>query len=198
MKGGGNTVGVLGCGIDICYPPENKNLFARMGEEGAIVTEYMPGEQPLPFHFPERNRIIAGLSKGILVIEASQRSGSLITARLGLEYGREVMAIPGSVFNEEYRGANKLIKEGAKLVDGIEDILTTCFPGLSFTHEEKVELDGDEKYIYALVGFTKVHIDEIIEKSRMEAKKVMAAMTGLEMKEVVRQLPGGFYIKSSS
>lgn len=196
LKGEGKTIGVLGCGIDICYPPENKKLMERMCNEAAVLTEYTPGEQPLPFHFPERNRIIAGLAQGILVIEASQKSGSLITARLGLEYGREVMAIPGSVFSEEYRGANRLIKEGAKLVDGIEDIITTCFPGLSFIKKENVELDGNEKYIYALVGFQKTHIDEVIEKSKMETKQVMAILTRLEMKETVRQLHGGYYIKT--
>lgn len=197
LKGEGKTIGVLGCGINICYPAENKKLFERMGDEATVLTEYMPGEQPLQFHFPERNRIIAGLAKGVLVIEASQKSGSLITARLGLEYGREVMAIPGSVFNEEYRGANMLIKDGAKLVDGIGDIMTTCFPGLSFTKKENVELYGNEKYIYALVGFQRTHIDEVIEKSKMEAKQVMAVLTMLEMKEIIRQLPGGYYIKTA-
>jgi len=197
LKGEGKTIGVLGCGIDICYPAENKRLFERMGDEAAVLTEYMPGERPLQFHFPERNRIIAGLSRGVLVIEASQKSGSLITARLGLEYGREVMAIPGNVFNEEYRGANRLIKEGARLVDGIGDIVATCFPGVALARKENVELDGNEKYIYALVGFQKVHIDEVIEKSKMEAKQVMAVLTRLEMKETIRQLPGGFYIKAA-
>ena len=112
LKEKGKTVAVLGCGIDICYPPENRRLFEAMGEEGLILTEYAPGEEPLPYHFPERNRIIAGLSKGVLVIEASQKSGSLITARLGLEYGREVMAVPGSVFREEYQGRQRVDKTG--------------------------------------------------------------------------------------
>lgn len=197
LRGKGKTIGVLGCGIDICYPAENNKLFKRMGDEAAVMTEYVPGEQPFQSHFPERNRIIAGLAKGVLVIEASQRSGSLITARLGLEYGREVMAIPGSVFNDEYRGANTLIKEGAKLVDGIGDIITTCFPGVTFAEKENVELDGNEKYIYALVDFQKTHIDEVIERSKMEAKQVMAVLTRLEMKETIRQLPGGYYIKTA-
>ena len=102
-----------------------------MAEEGAVITEYGLGEPPIPRHFPERNRILAGLSKGVLVIEASERSGSLITARLGIEYGRNVMAIPGSIFNEEHKGANALIKQGAKLVDTIEDIIAECFPDLT-------------------------------------------------------------------
>ena len=195
LKEKGKTVAVLGCGIDICYPPENRQLFKTTGEEGLILTEYAPGEEPLPYHFPERNRIIAGLSKGVLVVEASQKSGSLITARLGLEYGREVMAIPGSVFREEYKGANALIKQGAKLVENINDILTTSFPGYEPKQKEPVNVSPEEEKIFSHIGFEKVHIDEIIEKSGMKAKQVMAMLTRLEMKEIIREVPGGFYIR---
>ncbi|MCX5798321.1 MAG: DNA-processing protein DprA [Proteobacteria bacterium] len=195
LKGKGKTIGVLGCGINICYPSENRWLFEKIGEEGTLLTEYSLGERPLNYHFPERNRIIAGLSKGVLVIEASKKSGSLITAKLGLEYGREVMAIPGSIFNDEYKGANTLIKEGAKLIDGIEDIIINCFPNLELKKEQKIDMDEDEEYIYSIIGFDKIHIDEVIEKSKMEAKRVMAIFTGLEMKEAIREVPGGFYIR---
>ena len=195
LKEKGKTVAVLGCGIDICYPPENRRLFKTTGEEGLILTEYAPGEEPLPYHFPERNRIIAGLSKGVLVIEASQKSGSLITARLGLEYGREVMAVPGSVFREEYKGANALIKQGAKLVENINDILTTSFPGYEPKQKEPVKVTPEEEKVFSHIGFEKVHIDEIIEKSGMKAKQVMAMLTRLEMKEIIREVPGGFYIR---
>jgi DNA processing protein len=195
LKEKGKTIGILGCGIDICYPPENMRLFEKMGEEGAILTEYSLGEKPLAFHFPERNRIIAGLSKGILVIEASKRSGSLITARLALEYGREVMAIPGSIFNEDYKGANTLIKEGAKLIEGIEDIINSCFPRLELKKEQGIDMDKDEDYIYSIIGFDKIHVDEVIEKSKMETKNVMAILTRLEMKEAIGNAPGGFYIR---
>jgi DNA processing protein len=170
-------------------------LFEKMGEEGAILTEYSLGEKPLAFHFPERNRIIAGLSKGILVIEASKRSGSLITARLALEYGREVMAIPGSIFNEDYKGANTLIKEGAKLIEGIEDIINSCFPRLELKKEQNIDMDKDEDNIYSIIGFDKIHVDEVIEKSKMETKNVMAILTRLEMKEAICSAPGGFYIR---
>jgi DNA processing protein len=195
LKEKGKTVAVLGCGIDICYPPENRQLFNTTGEEGLILTEYVPGEEPLPYHFPERNRIIAGLSKGVLVIEASQKSGSLITARLGLEYGREVMAVPGSVFREEFKGANALIKQGAKLVENINDILTTSFPGYEPEQKEHVNITPEEEMVFSHIGSEKVHIDEIIEKSGMKAKQVMAMLTRLEMKEIIREVPGGFYIR---
>jgi DNA processing protein len=195
LKEKGKTIGVLGCGIDICYPSENRSLFDKVGNEGCILTEYAPGERPLPHHFPARNRIIAGLSKGVLVVEASQRSGSLITARLGLEYGREVMAVPGSIFDEGYKGANSLIKQGARLIDGMEDIIATCFPDLTLKKEKQVDLDNDERYIYGIIGPVKIHVDEIIDKSGMETRHVMAIITNLELKEAIRAIPGGFYLR---
>ena len=191
----GGTIAVLGCGIDVCYPPENRRLYDRIGEEGLLLSEYTPGEKPLAYHFPERNRIIAGLSKGVLVVEASKKSGSLITARLSLEYGREVMAVPGSVFREEYQGANTLIKEGAKLVDNIDDIVITCFPGYTLKQKEPVKIAHDEEKVFSVIEFEKIHIDEIIEKSGMEPKGVMAILTKLEMKDIIREAPGGFYIR---
>jgi DNA processing protein len=196
LKERGKTVGVLGCGIDICYPSENRSLFEKVYQEGCILTEYSPGEPPLQHHFPARNRIIAGLSKGVLVVEASQKSGSLITARLGLEYGREVMAVPGSIFDEGYRGANSLIKQGAKLIDGIDDIIATCFPNLTLKKEKQVDLSDDERYIYTIIGSIKVHVDEVIEKSNMETRHVMALLTSLELKDAIRGIPGGFYLRT--
>jgi DNA processing protein len=195
LKERGKTIAVFGCGIDICYPSENRALFERVGEEGVLLTEYGLGEQPLPYHFPERNRIIAGLAKGVLVVEASQKSGSLITARFALDYGREVMSVPGSVFNEGHRGANLLIKQGARLIDSVEDIVAGCFPGLRLATVQEVDMNGDEGYIYSILGSERVHVDEIIDKSRMETKNVMSVLTRLEMKDLVRQFPGGFYMK---
>jgi len=195
LKGKGKTIAVLGCGLDICYPAENKGLFDRIGEEGVILTEYGLGLRPLARNFPERNRIIAGLSKGILVVEAAERSGSLITARLGVEYGKDIMAIPGSIFDNGYKGANTLIKEGAKLIDSVEDIISECFPDLILNTEQPVDMNSDEDYIYSIIGMGKIHIDEVIEKSRMAAKEVLAILTMLEMKEAVQEIPGGFYIR---
>ncbi|MCX5804910.1 MAG: DNA-processing protein DprA [Proteobacteria bacterium] len=191
----GKTMAVLGCGIDICYPAENIRIFEKIGEEGILLTEYMPGDPPLNYHFPERNRIIAGLSKGILVIEASEKSGALITARLGLEYARDVMAIPGNIFSNEHKGANFLIKQGAKLVDGIEDIIATSFPHLILKKQQKIEIDKDEDYVYSYIGHERIHVDELIDKTGMQAKQVMAMLTRLEMKEIIRGFPGGYYIR---
>jgi len=149
----------------------------------------------LPHHFPKRNRIIAGLSKDLLVVQASQKSGSLITARLGREYGREVMAIPGSIFDEGYKGANSRIKQGARLIDGIEDIITSCFPNLALKKDKQVDLDNNERYIYGIIGPAKIHVEEVIEKSGMETRHVMAILTNLELKEAIRGMPGGFYLR---
>jgi DNA processing protein len=191
----GRTVGVLGCGIDICYPAENLPLFKKMTEKGAVVTEYTLGERPLRHHFPERNRIIAGLSLGVLVVEASARSGSLITARLALDYGRDVMAIPGRVFDEAYKGANSLIKQGARLVEDISDIVSCCFPETEFRIRPPVDLDIDEDYIYGLMKVDRIHVDELIEKSNLETRKVVAILTRLEMKDLVKSAPDGFYMR---
>lgn len=195
LEGEGKTAAVLGCGIDVCYPPENEILFEKIAEQGVLLTEYLPGEQPLPYHFPERNRIIAGLARGVLVVEATARSGSLITSRLALEYGREVMAVPGSVLRTEHAGSNRLIKEGAKLIDSVEDILTTCFTDAHLPAQAPMELDSGENKVYSLIGFEKVHADEVIERSGMDTKAVMAALTRLTMKNVVAEISGGYFIR---
>jgi DNA processing protein len=197
LKGYGKTIGILGCGIDICYPAENQFLFDQMSKEGAILSEYTPGERPLKHHFPERNRIIAGLSRGVLVVEASIKSGSLITARLALEYGRDVMAIPGRIFDEAYKGANSLIKQGARLVEDITDIVNYCFPDVQFQSHAPVAMDSDEEYVYGLMGINHIHVDELIVKSRFETRKIMAILTRLEMKDAVHHLSGGFYLRKN-
>lgn len=196
LSGDGKTVAVLGCGIDICYPPENGGLFERIGREGLILTEYAPGIRPVPHHFPERNRIIAGMSRGVLVIEAAAKSGSLITARLALEYGREVMAMPGSVLKTEHAGSNRLIKDGARLVDSVEDVLTACFAHIDPAIKKPVELDLSENRVYSLIGFEKIHADEVIERSGMDTKEVIAALTRLAMKNVIAEAPGGFFVRT--
>jgi DNA processing protein len=197
LRGRGGTVGVLGCGIDVCYPAENWALFRDMGQQAAIVTEYAPGTRPLKHHFPERNRIIAGLARGVLVVEASVKSGSLITAHLALDYGREVMAMPGRVLDEAYKGANGLIKQGARLVEDIGDIVNNCFPEVEFCRKSAIDINEDEDYIYRLMSAGRIHVDELIEKSRFETRKVMAILTRLEMKDMIRPTPGGFYIRKA-
>jgi DNA processing protein len=192
----GKTIAVLGCGLDLCYPAENRSLFRRIGEEGALLTEYALGDRPLRHHFPERNRIIAGIVKGVLVVEASARSGSLITARLGLEYGREVMAIPGNIFFDPHKGTNALIKEGAKLIACAEDIVECTFPGLKVPGEKGIDMDADERYIYEFLGYERTHVEDLIEKSCKKAQDVLAILTRLQLKDAAAELPGGFYVRT--
>lgn len=123
LRAGGKTIAVLGSGIDVIYPPENKKLYDEICEHGAVITEYPPGSDPLRSHFPVRNRIIAGLSKGVLVTEAPERSGTLITARYALDSGRDIFAVPGKIDDEHYKGSNRLIQQCAKLVMCAEDII---------------------------------------------------------------------------
>ena len=131
LQGGGKTVAVLGCGVDIVYPHTNAKLFAAISENGALVSEYPPGTQPDRHHFPERNRIISGISQGIVLVQAANRSGALITAEFAMDEGREVFCVPGNIFADKSVGPHRLIKAGARLVDSPKDILEEVFPELS-------------------------------------------------------------------
>ena len=194
LKAGGRSIGVLGCGIDVMYPPENQRLFKEMAEKGALVSEFPMGTTPLAENFPRRNRIISGISRGVLVVEAVQNSGSLITARYALDQGREVFAIPGNINSSGSRGTNQLIKQGAKLVEGGEDILEELPqrskvaahadppPGFSLTPQEAG--------IYTLVAESPLHIDDIIVKSELTVGDVSAILLRLELKGAIMQLPG--------
>ena len=135
----GKTAAVLGCGLDICYPAENRDLKKRIADTGVVISEFPPGAEPLPKHFPQRNRIISGLALGTLVVEATNKSGSLITAGFALEQGREVFAVPGGIRSPFSRGCHQLLKEGAKLVEAVEDILEEIIVPLR--NEEKRETE---------------------------------------------------------
>jgi len=199
---GGRTVAVLGCGVDIIYPYENRNLFYQIIDQGAVLSEFPMGSKPEGGHFPRRNRIISGLSIGVVVVQASSESGSLITANYALEQGREVFAVPGNVGAEGSRGTNQLIKEGAKLVESSGDILEEIFPQWSRENEtaEKVEpvmrdLDKDELILYQLLGETPMHIDVIIRESRFDPGRVSSLLLGLELKGHISQWPGKCFSK---
>jgi len=162
----GRTVSVLGCGVDVVYPPENRRLFETIVERGgAIISEYEPGTQPLPAYFPARNRIIAGLSRGTVVVEAAKRSGSLITAELALSEGREVFAVPGSIFSSTSEGCHHLLREGASMAASVEDVLE----GLGLAAEEKKprqepKLTPEQRRVYQVLSFEHpLTMDEIIE-----------------------------------
>jgi DNA processing protein len=190
---GGRSIGVLGCGVDLVYPAENRKLFEEMAAKGALVSEFPMGTQPLAENFPRRNRIISGLCRGVLVVEAAEGSGSLITAQCALEQGRDVFAIPGAIHSPTSRGANRLIKEGAKLVEGIEDILEEMphnpaardpapVPGITFSPREAAVLSR--------LSASPLHIDEIVVKCALTASEVSAILLRLELNGVITQHPG--------
>jgi len=194
LDGGGRSIGVLGCGIDVVYPPEQRPLFAEMAERGALVSEFPMGTLPLAENFPRRNRIISGLSRGVLVVEAMENSGSLITAQYALEQGREVFAVPGNINSAASRGTNRLIREGAKLVAEVADILAELprRPGTAVTPAPapKFSLTPQEAGIYALLAEAPLHIDDIIVKCALTVSDVSAILLRLELKGAVMQLPG--------
>lgn len=193
LKGGGRSIAVLGCGIDVVYPPENGALHQALSEAGALVTEFPMGTGPLAENFPRRNRIISALSKGVVVVEAGENSGSLITARFALEQGREVFAVPGNVTCSGSRGVNGLIKEGAKLVERVEDILEelSIEPlATGLPQPPSFSLTPQEAELYALICRGPLQIDDIIVQSALTAGEVSATLLRLELKGAVMQLPG--------
>ncbi|WP_298432696.1 DNA-processing protein DprA [Geobacter sp.] len=196
LKGKGRTVAVLGCGVDVVYPPENRPLFRDVAEGGALVSEFPLGTEPLSANFPRRNRIISGISHGVLVVEAAERSGSLITARTALDQGRDVYAVPGNITSGGSRGTNQLIRQGAKLVETVDDILEEL-PGGSaprrFPAPAVPQLPPEEAAVFSLLGAEPLHIDQIVAKSALTVGELSAMLLRLELKGAVTQLPGKYF-----
>ncbi len=199
LSAGGHTLAVLGCGIDSVYPVEHKNLFRDIIEQGTLFTEFPMGALPEAHHFPQRNRIISGLSLGCVVVEASQKSGSLITAALALEQGREVFAVPGSVLSATSVGPHQLIASGAKLVQTADDIMEEILPqfkkGSSAQTIAPPELEAEEDLVYRCICFEPKHIDVLIQESDRAASQISALLLALELKGLVRQISGQYYVK---
>ncbi len=204
----GRTIAVLGCGIDVVYPPENGRLYDEIASSGAVVTEFPFGALPLARNFPLRNRIISGLSLGVVVIEATDRSGSLITARLALEQGREVFAVPGAIDSPGSRGTHRLIKEGAKLVENFYDIIEEIRPQIVFSgaypsaDQEKMTSEGrtqslneDEKKIMGVLSEKAVDVETIIERTGLRANDALSLLLGLELKGRIEQQPGKIFVR---
>jgi DNA processing protein len=204
----GRTIAVLGSGLDVIYPPENKKLYADIIQNGAVISEFPLGTPPRSANFPTRNRIISGMSYGVVIVEAGEKSGSLITARLALEQGREVFAVPGSIDAAGSRGTNKLIKQGAKLIENTDDILEEILPQFertivlkphSIANSEAIAAKSSEIFsavdqkIIDFISGSRVHIDDLISSTGLSSADILSALTTLELKGMVRQYPGKFF-----
>ena len=199
----GPTWAALGCGLDKMYPPENDTLAERIVESGGCLMSELPlGTSPDKRTFPMRNRIVSGLSFGVLVIEAGRQSGALITARQALDQGRQVFAVPGRIDNPLAQGCHQLLKDGAKLVEGVEDILTELeflLPRESVITPRPLpaNLSGDEEKVYAAIELDETPIDTITQNTGLPSGTVSSTLLRLEMKKLVKQLPGKRFVRTS-
>ncbi|MFC1867221.1 DNA-processing protein DprA [Thermodesulfobacteriota bacterium] len=202
LRGLGFTIAVLGTGIDIIYPGSNKNLFQQITKKGTVISEFSMGTPPAPNNFPIRNRIISGLSRGVVVVEATKNSGSLITASLALEHGREVFAVPGSIESFKSTGCHFLIKQGARLIENSDDILEEL--GLNYPYKPKTDtfkqasmppMDESERTIYDIIGDYPMHIDQIARHGKLEPGEVSSTLMRMELKGMIRQLPGKMFVR---
>ncbi|WP_378957119.1 DNA-processing protein DprA [Pelosinus sp. sgz500959] len=192
----GYTIAVLGCGVDVCYPPENSKLLAHIAECGSVISEYPPGTLAHPGHFPARNRIINGLSRGVVVVEAAEKSGALITADFALEEGRDVFAVPGSIFSESSKGTHRLIKQGAKLTDCTADILEEYPTGFGTRKGAALELSADEETIYGILACDiPLGIEEIIMKATLNPATVTYILLQLELRGLAIEHSGKRYLR---
>ena len=199
MEGGGRTIAVMACGLDIVYPPEHAKLAQEIVERGALVSDYPLGIQPRGDYFPRRNRIMSGLSLGVLVVEGDVKSGAMITARLALEQDREVFAVPGSIFSPQSRGTNSLIQEGAKLVQKVEDVLEelnlTMVPQ-QVEMKELIPATDTEASLLRHITKEPVHIDEVCRESGLPIATVSSVLAMLELKGLVRQMGPMAYVRA--
>ena len=213
LKAKGRTIAVMGSGHNVIYPPENKKLYEEVAKTGAVVTEYEDDIEPLPYNFPQRNRIISGLSLGVVVVEAAKNSGALITANLAAEQGRTVFAVPGKVSSLTSAGTNELIKDGARLIQSVDDIMEelslTEVGSATGDREEKMgdkiakmtkayiynSLTDEERKIYKALSGEPIYIDEILEVTGLAIAKASKVLLDLELKSLIRELPGKQFVR---
>ncbi len=202
LAAGGRTIAVLGCGIDVAYPRRNQKLACEIAEQGAVVSEFCPGTPPEAWRFPRRNRIVAGLSLGVVVVEAGEKSGSLITARLGLEAGRDVFAVPGEIGLARTRGTHRLLREGAKLVECGADVLEEAAPWLLPASASGQpgspggEPSAEARAVLDAFDGAVVHVDRLIARSGLGAARTLEILLDLELRGAVRHHPGMLYSRA--
>ena len=197
LEGGGDTYAVLGCGVDICYPSGHRKIYEAMIQRGGILSEQPPGMPPIAGHFPARNRIISALSDLVLVVEAKERSGSLITADLALEQGKDVFAVPGRIGDEMSKGCLNLIKQGAGLADSPLVLLEAL--GIERNVSEKsvkIVLEKNEDIVYSWIRLQPVSLEELVKKTGFGSREVLFALVGLELKGCIREMQKNQYVRT--
>ncbi|WP_053957447.1 DNA-processing protein DprA [Inediibacterium massiliense] len=196
IENGGRTISILGCGLNICYPKTNQKLMLEIEKSGVLLSEYGVDVEPLPQHFPARNRIISGIAKGLIVVEAGIKSGSLISAELALEQGKEVFAVPGNINHPLSEGTNRLIQQGAKLVTNIEDVLEELNIGNDPNPiKNLIHLSDIEKEIYyAIYKSQPMHLELICQQLNLRIDEINGILTVLELKDMIKQLPGNLFM----
>ncbi len=202
LQASGRTIAVLGCGVDQVYPAENGYLYNEILKNNAIISEYPPGTRPFPGHFPGRNRIISGLSKGVLIVEAAEKSGSLITGDFALEQGRELFAMPGSIQSPNSNGTNRLLKQGAVLVTESADIINLLWPARNvlmqqcqFADRQIEGVDAITQKVYQFLSHDPLHTDEIAHKCGLTPMELSVILLDLELRGVIQALPGDFFVR---
>ena len=202
IEAGGRTIAVLGSGVDVCYPKENESLHRDIINNGCVISEYPPGTKPIHYNFPARNRIISGLSKGIIVTEAAKKSGTMITVDQAADQGREVFAVPGNITVRLCEGTNKLIKDGAHVASCYLDVLEVLgIDKISDKNTKSAELPSSltpqEQKILALVNFEPISLDALLDDNELTKGEVYLALTSLEVKGLVKKLSGSRYMKNN-
>ena len=204
LEAGGRTIAVLGCGVDVVYPPENRRLAAAIAEQGALVSQFAPGARALAHHFPVRNRVIAGLALGVVVVEAAEQSGTLITAGHAGDLGREVMAVPGRAGAPTSRGTHRLIRDGAALVESWDDVVAllparwrACVAAGPPAPSRGTGDPQDTDPLLGLIGTEPVTMEELIERSGLTASRAAARLLALELEGRVRQLSGKRFVRAA-
>jgi len=197
LAGNGRTLAVLGCGLDVYYPPENRRLYEEIAGHGALVTEFPMGTEPLAMNFPKRNRIVSALARVVVAVEAGEKSGVLNTCAWALDQGREVLAVPGRLTDPRSVGTNRLIRDGAKIVTSVQDILDELGVTGRGGKGPVVEVVGDEKTVLEFLSREPRHIDEVCEGLGMPMPVLLSVLLQLELKGLVRQLPGKLFVRQS-
>ncbi len=195
LEGGGRTLAVLGCGIDVHYPPENRRLYDAISAQGAVISEFSLGVEPLAMNFPKRNRVVSGLSQVVVAVEAGEKSGVLNTVAWATDQGRAVFAVPGNITSQQSLGINRLLSEGAKPVLSVDDILRELGVAKRAQALAKVEVAVEEKPVMEFLTAEPAHVDEICEGLGIPMAGLLSVLMQLEIKGLVRQLPGKYFVR---